>query len=79
MDQDLGFMLVEQQSCATRTHESSTVSICLLSREWLVGVVNGTPDNMLCLTSFLILHSITCSYVFKHLQVGQSNTMKKHI
>ncbi len=48
---------------------------------WLVGALNGTPDIMLCLTSFLVLHSTTCGYVCMHQQVGQSeyNTMKEHI
>ncbi len=31
----------------------------------VVGVVNGIPDNMLCLTSFLVLHSSTCGYVLR--------------
>ncbi len=43
---------------------------------WLVGVVNGIPDSMLCLTSFLVLHSTTCSWVCIHQQIGHSNTMK---
>ncbi len=33
---------------------------------WLVGVVNGIPNSMLCLTSFLVLHSTTCGYVCIH-------------
>ncbi len=28
---------------------------------WLVGVVNGIPDSMLCLTIFIVLHSTTCA------------------
>ncbi len=33
---------------------------------------------MLCLTSFLVLHSTTCGCVCIHQQVGQSNTIKEH-
>ncbi len=32
----------------------------------LVGVVNGIPDCMLCLTSFLVLYSTTCGYVCRN-------------
>ncbi len=37
--------------------------ICL---SWLVGLVNDNPDSMLYLTSFLVLHNITCGYVCIH-------------
>ncbi len=42
----------------------------------LVSVVNDKLNSMLCLTSFLVLHSTTFGYVYVHQQVGQSNTMK---
>ncbi len=44
----------------------------------VVSMVNGIPDSMLCLTSFLVLHSTTCDYVCVHQQVGQSNIVKVH-
>ncbi len=52
-----------------------------MSEFWVLssGVVNDIPNSMLCLTSFLVLHSTTCGYVCVHKQVGQSNTMKEYI
>ncbi len=45
---------------------------------WLICVVNGITDSMLCMTNFLVLHSTTCGEVCIHQQAGQSNTMKEH-
>ncbi len=53
------------------------VYVEMMGWSWLVGVVNGISDSMLCLTRFLVLRT-TC-YVCIQQQVFQSNTMKEHI
>ncbi len=43
-----------------------------------VGVVNGRPDAMLYLTSFVVLQSTIHDYIFVHRKVGKSYIMKEH-